>query len=892
MEYDENDILFTNSFLKPTGIQQLSHSQNDEFKRYYTDEMDKKEEKVLKDSLDRMSIRSVYLDEETDGTNLMNTQRFTRSTELGISQELQLKQQSTDIKRYRKEVRTFVNIDSRDRDTSIYPKPNKFKLFLGKTFYNVKTIRLASIEFPNTNAVINAGNNKVYWRNQQDVNEDIIDDITKEHPIYSVDLNIGSYISTSLQNELVRKMGSIKRENYGKDPDFPNSDFHFFIVDLDITTDIVTFTSLTLSELGNNAMSVASGSGTIIVEAPNHGLTNGMEVYILGTKALAGIPSTTLNGFHTITWMDSNTFKFDVNIKAGDTATGGGNTIQVGKKAPFQLLFGEYTQTIASNIGFPLENSSIPITTYIKSIENIYQLQITTSAPHRFKRSFDYIGKTCFVTGASPINGNRLITGIINDNTFLIQYDNKLDGVIESGLVTFEGSFFDIVSVTNLPNDTVRIKTFTNHDYNFIDIGTTLTLTNTSTIPKLDGTHHLFSVLSNTEFVILSSVFVGGQTSVTAPGDGGSIPRHNPLETKVLRISNVTSGSPFTTIQTATKHGFTIGQRVKLIDLVTSPSILLSNSGEHYIHSIPDDYTFTIMFATTSVSTTSIDDGAAFVSCLTITCSFPSHGFNSIVNIASQSNTVLKITTKLDHNLSSGDKVRITANGNSVANTISLNGYYQITRVDNDEFTIPFAHTSPISGSDGILGLSFDFYLYSAEPFGGLTTQNINNVKYTVLDVIDENTFTFDANSFPTYYEKGGGSNVYISSLKHGFNAIQRNTKNNLLNRSINLEGENYAFLCSPQLATMMNTGSVKNIFARITLDQSPGNVVFSYLSNPKEFETVPQDKLSELEFSIVNYDNSLYSFNNLDFSFVLEITEVVDTTDSFNFSSRRGTVN
>ena len=104
-----------------------------------------------------------------------------------------------------------------------------------------------------------------------------------------------------------------------------------------------------------------------------------------------------------------------------------------------------------------------------------------------------------------------------------------------------------------------------------------------------------------------------------------------------------------------------------------------------------------------------------------------------------------------------------------------------------------------------------------------------------------------------------------------------------------NLQGENYAFLCCPQLSTMLNTGSVKNIFARISLDQSPGTMVFSYLSNPKVFDAVPLNQLNDLEFSILNYDGTEYEFNDLDYSFTLQITETIDVTDGFQVSSRRG---
>ena len=89
----------------------------------------------------------------------------------------------------------------------------------------------------------------------------------------------------------------------------------------------------------------------------------------------------------------------------------------------------------------------------------------------------------------------------------------------------------------------------------------------------------------------------------------------------------------------------------------------------------------------------------------------------------------------------------------------------------------------------------------------------------------------------------------------------------------------------------MMNTGQVKDIFARISLSESPGAMVFTYLSNPKNFDTVPLNSLQELEFSIVNYDGTFYEFNDLDYSFTLEITEVQDVIDNFNYSSKRGVI-
>ena len=186
--------------------------------------------------------------------------------------------------------------------------------------------------------------------------------------------------------------------------------------------------------------------------------------------------------------------------------------------------------------------------------------------------------------------------------------------------------------------------------------------------------------------------------------------------------------------------------------------------------------------------------------------------------------------------------------------------------------------------------MTHDFSLYRSDNVGGFEKDIINGNKWTIRDIIDEHNFTFNINNFySTSLEKGAGVGLFINSLLHGFNGIQTNTKNGIIDRSINLEGENYCFLTCPQLGTMKNTGIVQNIFARITLDQSPGMMVFNFLSNPKEFNETPLDKLETLEFSMQNFDGTFYEFNDLDYSMTLEIIETIDTDMAFNISSRRG---
>ena len=351
MDIEENDLVYSNVFIpQPELNTEVSNESNEEFKKFYKQEESLNKEKKLRDTLDRMSIRSLYLNEDTDSNSILNSNRFNVDN-ASIKSINKSKLSEALPSRRNKEIVTYVSIDSRDRDKLIYKNPSHFEIFLGKTFYNVKSIKLASVEFPNTNAVINSNNNKIYWRNLEDITTDTINAITQTYPTYDVSLRIGSYISGSLQTEISHKLGTVKRKD-------GNSDYHYFLVTLDVDTDVVTFTSLILTQLPNNPIQTSSNSTVLRINAPNHGYSNGEFIYLVGGKTLAGIPSTTINAKHKIVIIDSNTFDIEINIKAGESLLGGGNTLKSGRIAPFQLLFGEYSKTVAQNIGFPLENSS------------------------------------------------------------------------------------------------------------------------------------------------------------------------------------------------------------------------------------------------------------------------------------------------------------------------------------------------------------------------------------------------------------------------------------------------------------------------------------------------------------------------------------------------------
>lgn len=914
MDFDENDLLYSNSFIpQPELTEEVTSDATSEFRKFYEKEKSINEERRMKDN---MSIRSIYLSEETDDYNIMSTNRFTpsiKSNGSGIggsgiggsgivgSQQQQTQQQQQQqtqaqpqtqqqsIQRKTKEVITYVSIDSRDRQKIEYDKPSQFKIFLGRTFYNVKEIRLASMEFPNTNAVINTTNHHIYWRNKEDIDLDKINAITGKYPEYVVQLRIGSYIANTLQTEMTNKLGTVRRlDKVG--------DFHYFLISLDIDTDVVTFTSLILTQLSNNAIRTSVNTTTIEITANNHGFSDGEEVYLVGAKTIAGIPANTLNTKHTITVVNDNTFRFDINVKASETLQGGGNTLKTGKIAPFQFLFGEKSATVAPNIGYLLENSSDLINTYIKSISNLYQAIVVTKQPHGFQQDFNFIGQTCSLSGSntSPnLDGNRRITQILSPTRFLVRIDNTLSlESFNNGQVTFGANTYDIEFVLNYTSSMILVTTFTDHNYTFSDIGRNITLYNTTTTPDLNDTYQLFNIFETNSFVIPGALPTGGESSTLVPGEGGSTPIYKPLTTHTVPITNFVI-NPSTVTLTCPNHNLQIGDRFQIFNIVSQPPITKTSVS---VYSIPDSDTIIIDQTIFSFIPDSITDGTAYIGTGLCTLSFPDHGFNKIISITNTTGTpagqtsgnLLVVQTQLPHHFQNDQLIRLSQTNTSPI----IDGKFNVTVLDTDKFSIPYSFPITSSGNSGIIGYDHAFYLYGSTNVGGILSSDINNKNFTVRDIIDENIFTFyNQNAFASSIETGGGNALYISSLFHGFNGQQTNTKNSVLTRSINLQGENYAFLCCPQLSTMMNTGDVKNIFARITLDESPGTMVFSYLSNPKVFDTVPLNKLDELEFSIVNYDGTFYEFNDLDYSFTLQITEIIDVTDNFNMSSKRGIV-
>jgi hypothetical protein len=58
---------------------------------------------------------------------------------------------------------SYINIDSRMRDVSLYPYPNNYNMFLGRKYQNIECIKLVDYFFPEQNYPINNTNNQIVF---------------------------------------------------------------------------------------------------------------------------------------------------------------------------------------------------------------------------------------------------------------------------------------------------------------------------------------------------------------------------------------------------------------------------------------------------------------------------------------------------------------------------------------------------------------------------------------------------------------------------------------------------------------------------------------------------------------------------------------------------------
>ena len=151
-----------------------------------------------------------------------------------------------------------IYVDSKHRDTALYPDASDFVISWGRTFQNVKSMKLVSLEFPNVVQAIGPHNNTIQWINYED------NDLPEPFPIYSVSVRPGSYSLDQLGIELTALLKTVKRRG-GMD----GAQYHSFIVETDVDTDFVSFTSIIAKPVEKQPITTVSGSNRITFYVPH-----------------------------------------------------------------------------------------------------------------------------------------------------------------------------------------------------------------------------------------------------------------------------------------------------------------------------------------------------------------------------------------------------------------------------------------------------------------------------------------------------------------------------------------------------------------------------------------------------------------------------------------------
>ena len=103
-------------------------------------------------------------------------------------------------------------------------------------------------------------------------------------------------------------------------------------------------------------------------------------------------------------------------------------------------------------------------------------------------------------------------------------------------------------------------------------------------------------------------------------------------------------------------------------------------------------------------------------------------------------------------------------------------------------------------------------------------------------------------------------------------------------------ENNNYYLLYVNDYELVANTSNQLTAFAKILLSGQPGDVLFNtFINYPLEFD-FPLSTLNELQINILYPDGTSPDFRNIDHSFTLRITEVVNYPKNTGINSKKST--
>jgi hypothetical protein len=446
---------------------------------------------------------------------------------------------------------TSVAIDSRDRDTKLFPDANSYKIKMNKAFVNVSRVGLKSTEFPNTQQLVRAtpaaiANNILAWQNQIDTVS--MNGSTPEpssgYITYKTSIEAGNYDASSLQKEIQTKMNAVTRVVYTTNDGSTTTALknHTFTVVVDPITDKTEITSVEFNNF-SNVLHTKDGesrlyfaqklddSGDTLVA---HGFTTGDRIFIKDANDIGGIDDSEIAGEHVITLdkvdeilgyaFDGTTtaqpdfiWYIKTSTKASLSVTyAGGTSVKIGTGISFRLKW-DLSNTLASVLGF--KDSIFPAKLYDK----LYLIDgITPDTSQYFSASTSNIISITSFVNSQNLEVTRESHGLANGD--IIAIDNwpteySVGGIFPSAIDSL------------LTNNTYEILKLSDDKFSF-KCGTTSNKAETKefngqlakegdeyiplTIYELDTTESFALIVNNTEIKSRLNIYKIEAVSTTA----------------------------------------------------------------------------------------------------------------------------------------------------------------------------------------------------------------------------------------------------------------------------------------------------------------------------------------------------------------------------------------
>ena len=245
----------------------------------------------------------------------------------------------------------------------------EFIFIFNKRYLNIASIRMMSseISIPNVNIdnlFINESNNKFYWTNLIDNNQQ-----------YSITIPTGFYDYNTLLSRMTDLLNSTKRIT----SDSSIYPYNMFTLNFDSRINLFSFKSYNkyiLPKCFNNYNKINDNTYKIIIKQTNHLLTTLDTIEIQNSIDYYVISKDDINKTHAVTNIISKDLyeitmvNINENINVGDT--GGGNAINIITNNSFNLLF-DYENTVGDLLNFNYVGYTSSITPFC-DVNNNYTI--------------------------------------------------------------------------------------------------------------------------------------------------------------------------------------------------------------------------------------------------------------------------------------------------------------------------------------------------------------------------------------------------------------------------------------------------------------------------------------------------------------------------------------